>query len=232
MKAIACDVRWWATDSSVVDALTQQTDEAYKFACQRLGVILNSYTVYLDLVLADCNGKIVANGRPDQYGSIGQKVDNKEWFRAAQHTKSGEEFGFQTAHRSALVNGQPVLVYSCGVRTGGQAHGQLLGVLGIVFNWEALAQTIMKSVPLSPAEREAARAMIVDKQGNLLADSRDRHLTESLDVKAFEQVFTNKKGFFTAQYQGQESCIGHAKSPGFETYATGWYSLVIQPMNS
>jgi methyl-accepting chemotaxis protein-like sensor/cache domain-containing protein len=228
----SCDVRWWATDSSVVDALTARTDEAYKFACKRLGVILNSYTVYLDLVLADCEGKIVANGRPDQYTSIGRKVDDQEWYRSAQRTRSGEEFGFQTAHRSPLVDGQPVLVYSCGVRSGGQANGELIGVLGIVFNWEALAQTIMKSLPLSPAERDKARAVIVDTKGNLLADSREKHLMESLDVKDFEQVFANKKGFFVSQYQGQECCVGHAKSPGFETYATGWYSLVIQPTGS
>ena len=50
----------------MVDALTQKSDGSLQFACQRLGVILNSYTVYLDLVLADLDGNIVANGRPDQ----------------------------------------------------------------------------------------------------------------------------------------------------------------------
>lgn len=228
----SCDVRWWATDSSVVDALTQKSEAAYQFACQRLGVILNSYTVYLDLVLADMDGKIVANGRPDQYRSMGQRVDDQEWFRSAAKTRSGEEFGFQSAHRSQLVNNQPVLIYSCGVREGGVATGKLIGVLGIIFNWEALAQTIMKSVPLTPAEKTVTRCCIVDAKGNILADSMERHLADSIDVRAFEPVFHQKKAFFVTNYQGQECCAAHARAPGFETYTTGWFSLIIQPTNA
>jgi hypothetical protein len=225
----SCDVRWWATDSSVVDALTKGTADAYKFACDRLGVILNSYTVYVDLVLADKEGKIVANGRPDQFKSIGRSVADQEWFTTAQRTRSGEEFGFQTAHRSELINRQPTLVYSCGVRQGGLANGALIGVLGIIFNWEALAQTIMKAVPLSAAEKEATRCCIVDSTGHVLADSFEKHLIDTLDVSELPDAFTRKKGFFVTHYQGRDCCIGHAKAPGFETYTTGWYSLIIQP---
>ena len=57
----SCDVRWWATDSAVVDCLTHETDAAARFACKRLGVILDSYTVYLDLWIANADGTVVAN---------------------------------------------------------------------------------------------------------------------------------------------------------------------------
>jgi hypothetical protein len=228
----SCDVRWWATDSSVVDALTQKSDGGYKFASQRLGVILNSYTVYLDLVLADIDGNVVANGRPDEYRSLGQRVDNQEWFRSAVKTRSGEEFGFHTAHRSQLAGDQPVLIYSCGVRDSGKSTGRLIGVLGIVFNWEALAQTIMKSVPLSATEKKVTRCCIVDAKGHILADSMERHLADSIDVRSFEPVFNQKKAFFVTEYQGKQCCVAHARAPGFETYSTGWFSLIIQPTNA
>jgi Methyl-accepting chemotaxis protein (MCP) signalling domain/Cache domain len=227
----SCDVRWWATDSSVVEALSQATAEARKFASHRLGVILNSYTVYVDLVLADSDGKIVANGRPDQFNSIGQSVANQEWFTSALKTKSGEEFGFQTAHRCELIGRQPALVYSCGVRQEGLASGRLIGVLGIIFNWEALAQTIMKAVPLAAAEKANTRAAIIDGTGRVLADSFEKHLVDTLDKAAIPDVFARKKGFFVTQYQGRNCCIGFAKAPGFETYTTGWYSLIIQPID-
>lgn len=226
----SCDVRWWATDSSVVDALTQATPESYRFASHRLGVILNSYTVYVDLVLADLKGNIVANGRPDQFNSIGKSVVDQDWFTAAQRTKSGEEFGFQTAHRSDLIDRQPALVYSCGVRENGLANGKLIGVLGIIFNWEGLAQTIMKAVPLGAAEKANTRACIIDASGRVLADSFEKHLVDTIDVSAVPDVFARSKGFFTTQYLGRECCIGFAKAPGFETYSTGWYSVLIQPM--
>jgi hypothetical protein len=44
----SCDVRWWATDSSLVEACAAPgDDERTRFASRRLGVILASYTVYL-----------------------------------------------------------------------------------------------------------------------------------------------------------------------------------------
>ena len=46
-----CDVRWWATDASVVDAAATPSPEACAYASKRLGVILKAYTVYLDLWL-------------------------------------------------------------------------------------------------------------------------------------------------------------------------------------
>ncbi|MEI9889561.1 MAG: methyl-accepting chemotaxis protein [Caulobacteraceae bacterium] len=63
----SCDVRWWATDSAMVDALEKPGAESAAHACERLDTILRSYTVYLDLWVADANGRVIANGRPQAY---------------------------------------------------------------------------------------------------------------------------------------------------------------------
>jgi len=104
----ACDCRWWATDSSLVDALTLRTPDACQHASSRMGVILNAYTVYFDLVLADLSGEIVANGRPDRFQSQRTNHATADWFQSALATSSGEEFGFHSAHPSSLVNGERV----------------------------------------------------------------------------------------------------------------------------
>src|SRR5471032_384286 len=72
----SCDVRWWATDSAIVEACTDPVSaERTAYASRRLGVILTSYTVYLDLWIADRNGRIIAHGRPDRYpGVVGSNV--------------------------------------------------------------------------------------------------------------------------------------------------------------
>ena len=44
----SCDVRWWATDNAIVEALQTPSAEKARYAASRLGVILGSYTVYLD----------------------------------------------------------------------------------------------------------------------------------------------------------------------------------------
>jgi len=48
----SCDVRWWATDAAVVAALESPSVDTAAYASRRLGVILGSYTVYLDLWVA------------------------------------------------------------------------------------------------------------------------------------------------------------------------------------
>jgi hypothetical protein len=167
-----CDVRWWATDSSVVDALMQNTPEALAHASKRMGVILGAYTVYYDLVLCDLEGRIVANGRPDLYKSVGGNQLQETWFREAAQSRSGDEFGFQSAHRSKLVGDVPVLIYSCGARKR-FCQRQAVGVLGVLFNWEGLAQTILRQAPIPEDERAATRCVIVIP-GAVLGDSWER----------------------------------------------------------
>jgi hypothetical protein len=228
----SCDVRWWATDSSVVDALTKGTEEVHRHASQRLGVILDAYTVYLDLVLCDCDGRIVANGRPTVNHSVGMDVSGAPWFNAALKSASGDEYGFQGAHRSQLVGNQQVLIYSCAVREGGQRNGTVLGVLGIIFNWETFSRAILDHVPMSAYEKSLTRCCIVEPQGLIVADSRGQELEERFDFSVASEIQSQPKGFVTCRIQGQECCIGFAKAPGFETYTTGWHSLVIQPMDA
>jgi hypothetical protein len=46
-----CDVRWWATDSAVVDCAADASAANASYVAGRLAVILRAYTVYLDLWL-------------------------------------------------------------------------------------------------------------------------------------------------------------------------------------
>jgi hypothetical protein len=89
----SCDVRWWATDAAVVAALESQGAASARHASDRLGVILGSYTVYLDLWIADRNGRIVANGRPNRYPSVlGSDVAREPWYQRAMATSSGTQY--------------------------------------------------------------------------------------------------------------------------------------------
>lgn len=225
----SCDVRWWATDSSGVEALTQRTEEAYRRCAHRFGLILNSYTVYYDLVLCNLEGSVVANGRPALYSSQGTNCSGAAWFQSALATRSGEEFGFQSVHQSALAKGQRVLIYSCCIREGGEITGKPLGVLGIVFNWDALAQTIVHATPLLPDEKRVTRTCLVDDAGLVLADSENRALQDTIFLPDWAQIKNSKKAFHPSVYNGDPCLIGYASSPGYETYATGWHSLLIQP---
>lgn len=227
----SCDVRWWATDSSVVGALEQPDEPTQRQTCRRLGVILDSYTVYYDLVVCDLDGQVVASGRPNRFPSRGTNQRDSVWFQSALQTADGTEFGFESVHRKpTLAGGQFVLVYSCAIRQGGKVHGKPIGVLGVVFNWEGLAQTIVKATQISESERSQTRVCMADSTGLVLADTEDRLTGETLELPDQSAIFAEPKCYRVGLYRDQPYLIAHALSPGYETYKTGWHSLILQPL--
>ncbi len=226
----SCDCRWWATDAAMVAALAEPTPESLRYASERLAVILKAYTVYFDIVLADRDGRIVANGRPEHYRTAGTNHANAAWFRSALACATGDEFGFQTAHRSPLAANERVLIYSCKVCAGGRANAEPLGVLGVVFRWDALADAIVRQTPVDEADKPRTRACILAPDGTRLADSAGHARVQKLDLPDFTALLALKKGHREITTGGQRAVIGIARSPGFETYATGWHSVVIQTL--
>jgi hypothetical protein len=223
-----CDVRWWATDASLVNALENQSPSSVDYACQRMGVILNAYTVYHDLVLCDNTGRVIANGRPGQFASIGRNESRSPWFTKAMATRSGNDFAFQSAHNSHLVGDQSVLIYSASVRRNGEANEPTIGVLGVVFNWAALSGAVLANASLDDVESQRTLRLIVDDQQNILASSRPLPSDYRLPPQCHDRLFYDSKGYVLERVDGKDVCIAHAKSPGFETYSTGWHSILIQ----
>lgn len=222
-----CDVRWWATDASLVNLTQNPTADAIREATRRMGMILSAYTVYFDLIVCDLMGNVMANGRPDTFQSVGENQSNSSWFRAAFESKSGDSFGFQGPHESPLANGRRILVYSCVVRSNGDSMGRPLGVLAVIFNWDGLAQTIVEQSHLADGESEDCRSCIVDASGLILADSSGRQLIETIQFAGREKLFAKVRDHALTTLNGKPVIIGHARSQGFETYASGWHSLVI-----
>ncbi|MCC9643561.1 methyl-accepting chemotaxis protein [Rhodopirellula sp. JC740] len=224
-----CDVRWWATDNSVVDALSEPNKESLDYASQRLGVILDAYTVYYDLVICNREGVVVSNGRKAQFDSIGCNVSKSDWFSQAIRHSTGNEFGFESAHASQLAAQKQSLVYSCSVREQGVATKPTVGVLGAVFNWDGLAKPVLDDLPIADNEQSKTLAYILDTEGNVLA-SRSGMEPLSGALPRWETIRSGSKGFFIDQHRGRNYCIGYARAPGFETYSTDWIAVVMQEM--
>jgi hypothetical protein len=226
-----CDVRWWATDSSVVDALQNPSQEASNLVSKRLGIILNAYTVYHDLVLCNLKGKILANGRPKQFNSVGRDESKSSWFSKAIASRSGDEFGFQVAHSSPLAKDQSVLIYSSSVRRNGGVSEPILGALGVIFNWEALSQAILTNASIDEAEARRTIRIITDRDFQVLASSKPLPNDFRIPVEQLGSILSQSKGHCVVSVGGKEACIAHALSPGFESYATGWRSFLIQELS-
>ncbi|HEY3736748.1 MAG TPA: methyl-accepting chemotaxis protein [Jatrophihabitans sp.] len=219
----SCDVRWWATDSAVVGACTDPTRENVSHAAERLGVILDSYTVYLDLWIVDIHGNVVTNARPHQYPRAAHaSVADAEWFKQAMKTEDGTQFVATDIEKNTHLDGAQVATYATAVRKAGRADGEIIGVLGIFFDWQPQARAVVQGVRLTDAERDLTRCLLVDRSGRVLASSDDRGL------------LTETVNFAPAKDHGYHSLVngsmcGYALTPGYETYpGMGWYGVIVQ----
>ena len=99
-----------------------------------------------------------------------------------------------------------------------------------MFNWDSLAQKIVHETPVDESKRSCTRVCIVDKDANVLADSRDRILQEKFDLPDRASIFAQKKASKRMTLGTSDVLVAHAQSPGFETYRTGWHSLIIEEL--
>lgn len=218
-----CDVRWWATDSAVVDCLTDGSEEAAKYAGRRLKVILDAYTVYLDLWICDARGQVVATGRPERYPRVvGSSVAGTPWFTEAKRTQSGQEFVACDVGRVPLLGDAPVATYAAAIREGGEVEGAVIGVLGIHFDWQPQANVVVDGVRLTEEERGRSRVLLLDNAGRVLAASdRKGELVDAFKLPADAGSM--------GSYAQDGVTVGYALTPGYETYrGLGWYGCIVQ----
>lgn len=218
-----CDVRWWATDSAITACAAEPTPEASAYASKRLKVILDAYTVYLDLWICDDKGRVISTGRPDLYPSaIGQSVAETSWFRNAMRTASGDDFAVCDIEKVRALGDAPVATYATAIRKDGETHGRPIGVLGIHFDWRPQAQAVVDGVRLTAEERAKSRVMLLDQKGRILASSDKKGVLD-------ETFRLNVQEGTMGSYSSEGRTIGYALTPGYETYkGLGWYGCIVQ----
>jgi hypothetical protein len=224
----SCDVRWWATDSAVVDALSNPCEQTARRASQRLGVILSSYTVYLDLWVIDAKGRVVANGRPDRYpNAVGRSVAGAEWFAKSMATRNGGEFTVADVCSMESLADAQVATYATAIRENGDEDGSPIGTLAIFFDWEPQARAVVEGVRLSADEKSTTRCLLTDASGRIIAASDGKGiLSETVPLN-----FGGKTIGHSVRSDG--SVMGYALTPGYETYeGLGWYGVIIQTPHS
>lgn len=215
-----CDVRWWATDSAIVDCAAQAEPAAVAHVSERLAVILSAYTVYLDLWLCDPSGRVIANGRADRFNVVGSSVADTAWFRQARGLRSGDDYVAGDIERQPLLGNAQVATYCASVREHGKANGKPLGVLAVHFDWEAQARAIVQGVRVGAADK--ARALLVDSNFRIIAASDGQGiLSERLPLK----LEGRPSGFY---HDTAGRMIAFHATPGYETYrGLGWYGVIV-----
>jgi hypothetical protein len=220
------DVRWWATDEAFVRGLESLERAAIHRAVERLSLINRYYSVYVNLVLVGIDGKIIACSRPDKFPKvIGADGSKLPWFRKAMATMSGEQYVVDEVFHDPLHDNKLVAVYAAAVRKEGRVNGNIIGVLGVVFDWENQSQTIVrKEVPISEDTWKHTRVMLLDNGLRVIAAS-DNHgmlLPFALDHQG------RQRGHYV---NGNHEVVAYAKTIGYQEYdGLGWYAVIVQKL--
>lgn len=218
------DVRWWATDAALWQALEAPDAASAAQAAERLGIIHRYYTVYSDLVLVNAAGRAVASAnaayRPRVAGSHYEPAD---WFRRAMKTRSGDEYVTDEVRRSNAQGGRQVLVYATAVRSGGLTAGRSLGALAVYFDWEAQGATIVENeIGLSDAERARTKVLLLDGNGRVIASTDKSMLFQPFDLRAVGQ----QKGSYVSE---TGALVAYARTHGYQEYdGLGWTGVIVQ----
>jgi hypothetical protein len=218
------DVRWWAMDEALVNGLELLDGVALQHAVERLGLINRFYSVYLNLVLVGIDGKIMACSHPEKFHRIiGTDVTRVSWFRKAMATTNGDQYVVDDICHDPLHGDKLVAVYAAAVRKERKTNGKIIGVLGVVFDWEEQSSTIVQKEPaISEASWKRTRVMLLDNRLRVIAASDHQGVLMP----------------FTLQHQGRQrghyvndkhEVIAYAKTLGYQEYdGLGWYAVIVQ----
>jgi hypothetical protein len=218
------DVRWWATDASLWQALYDPNPQNVALATERLGVIHRYYTVYSDLVLVDARGKAVATANPTYRPNV-KSLDyhTAAWFQNAIALKSGDEYIADEVRNSRSQSGRQVLIYGTAVRERGETRGRTLGALGVYFDWELQGASIVSDeIALPPAERARTDVMLLDGKQRVIASTDPKRL--------FTQFVLDDSARKRGSYADREgNLVAFAKTHGYQEYdGQGWVGVVVQ----
>ncbi|QLC49893.1 cache domain-containing protein [Methanolobus zinderi] len=237
----SADIRWWSTDEYFWKALLNPSEKEFMKASNRLKVINGSYTMYRNLVLADSNGIIKACSDTELMSELGGlDVSDHIWFQEGALTSQSNQYVVQDVMNSPLEKDKHrSLTYAGGIRENGNREGEAIGVLGILFDWDTEAKTILST------------CLPKDRNGNVISGSvavyvnRDFEVIETTDEVDFSvgsvltlptevlalQSGEKVSGIF--EFNDQKYIYGACRTKGYREYpGLNWIACVLRPIST
>ena len=218
------DVRWWATDDALFRCLESLDHTHIEHAISRLSLINRFYSVYLNLVLVDTKGKVVACSQTSKFPQVtGADLSAPAWVDKALATTSGDQYIVDDIYADPLHDNKMVAVYAAAVRSGGKIDGKVLGALGVFFDWDDQARIIVKNEPnLSQDEWKYSKVMLLDQKLRIIAASDETELLKPFNLEHRGQ----QKGYYI---NSQQELVAFAKTIGYQEYdGLGWFAVIVQ----
>ena len=145
------------------------------------------------------------------------------WFRDAMRCRDGGEYAVADIARNEILGNAATATYATAVRRGGKTKGEVIGVMGVFFDWENQAPMVVKALNFSDEERARTRVMLIDSKNHIIAASDDQGiLSEQMKL----EIKDPKRGSYLL---ADGSLVAYALTPGYETYqGLGWRGVIVQ----
>lgn len=232
-------IRWWATDKYLWQALVEPTDENLHAASRRLRDINSSYSMYRNLVLANRMGRVLAASNPELIPDIKDaRVADHPWFTKSMRSKNFGEYAVQDVGETDLERAsRRSLIYSGAVRANGARDGEVVGVLGSLFDWVTESGKILKTC--LPKDRNGKRI-----QGCVaFYASRNFEVIETSDPQLVPLGATPELPLEHRELAAGQSAsgvlrlgehiyiMGSSRSKGYREYqGLGWSAHILRPL--
>jgi hypothetical protein len=218
------------------------------FACQRLEDINNSYTLYRDLAIVSRDGFVIANSNAATREQVlGLNVAKENWFLKALETKDGTQYHAQDLTASAV---EPVrsLIYSTAIREHSDNYGNVIGVLGVFFDFQGEAGIILEdhmprdadsveeaSSPTQPIIEDGWYSIFTNATGEVIASSDEGIIEPGKTAHLPRKHRTPPAGkppMSYAVFEGRDCAIFSARTDGYLDYpGLGWSAHLIVPLD-
>lgn len=234
----AADVRWWSTDHVFWESLGAQGARRFDEVNRRLGIINASYTMYRDLVIADANGRIVANSRFENRERLeGMTVSDHSWFRQGMQLTRSIQFGVQDVCKSDLETLDTSLIYCAAILDKGQRMGKPVGVLGILFDWKQQVLPILEEcLPrMKGTVVPGGAAFYVNRDKVVIASTDEAQFPVGQSVALPSENSKLRDGQSASgvfSTNGRKYIIGSSGSHGYREYkGLGWTAHVVRAID-
>lgn len=234
----AADVRWWATDHVFWNSLSKMDSNNYDEASKRLAVINASYTMYRDLILVDSSGNIVANSKMENRKRIKElNISSQTWFKQALQISNSVQYVVQDVGNTNLEDENTSLIYAGAIIDLGQRSGKVIGVLGILFDWNAIATSILEccSPRIHGSLAKGSAAFYLNREHTVIASTDVINFPVGAKLNLPESSVLLKDGASSSgifNSNGKKYIIGSSRSKGYREYnGLDWTSHVVRSFN-
>jgi hypothetical protein len=167
-------------------------------------------------------------------------VSDHEWFQLGMRTSASTHSAVQDVCDSTLERTQATsLIYVGGVRAAGSRQGEAIGVLGICFDWDTEAGTILKTcLPKGPdgSQLPGSAAFYTNKDGEIIetTDAELFPVGTSPDLPAGHKALGDGESTSGLVQIGERRyCIGSSRTQGYREYrGLGWCAHIVRPFDA